>query len=54
MIADGVGGWNNQGIDPSKFSRFLAKRFSMINLELVKPFIKIKRYLSEILEKWCK
>ena len=23
IIADGVGGWNNQGIDPSKYSRFL-------------------------------
>lgn len=23
VVADGVGGWNNQGIDPSKYSRFL-------------------------------
>ena len=22
-VADGVGGWNNYGIDPSKYSRFL-------------------------------
>ena len=23
VVADGVGGWNNQGVDPSKYSRFL-------------------------------
>jgi protein phosphatase PTC7 len=23
VVADGVGGWNAQGVDPSKYSRFL-------------------------------
>jgi len=23
IVADGVGGWNNYGIDPSKYSRYL-------------------------------
>jgi len=26
-IADGVGGWNNQGVDPSKYSRFLCTAY---------------------------
>lgn len=30
-IADGVGGWNNQGIDPSKYSRFLCEAYVLIN-----------------------
>lgn len=25
IVADGVGGWNNQGIDPGLYSKFLCK-----------------------------
>lgn len=27
VISDGVGGWNNRGIDPSKYSRFLCEKY---------------------------
>jgi len=26
MVADGVGGWNDSGVDPGKFSKFLCKK----------------------------
>eukprot|EP00352_Strombidinopsis_acuminata_P001575 CAMPEP_0176377882 /NCGR_PEP_ID=MMETSP0126-20121128/29210_1 /TAXON_ID=141414 ORGANISM="Strombidinopsis acuminatum, Strain SPMC142" /NCGR_SAMPLE_ID=MMETSP0126 /ASSEMBLY_ACC=CAM_ASM_000229 /LENGTH=59 /DNA_ID=CAMNT_0017739919 /DNA_START=141 /DNA_END=320 /DNA_ORIENTATION=+ len=26
MVADGVGGWNDSGVDPAKFSKYLCKR----------------------------
>eukprot|EP00351_Strombidinopsis_sp_SopsisLIS2011_P000587 CAMPEP_0116879564 /NCGR_PEP_ID=MMETSP0463-20121206/11376_1 /TAXON_ID=181622 /ORGANISM="Strombidinopsis sp, Strain SopsisLIS2011" /LENGTH=100 /DNA_ID=CAMNT_0004529035 /DNA_START=229 /DNA_END=531 /DNA_ORIENTATION=- len=26
MVADGVGGWNDSGVDPAKFSKFLCKK----------------------------
>lgn len=26
-VADGVGGWNSHGIDPSKYSRFLCEAY---------------------------
>lgn len=27
-VADGVGGWNNQGVDPSLYSRTLCAKYS--------------------------
>jgi serine/threonine protein phosphatase PrpC len=30
VVADGVGGWEREGIDPSGFSRQLAKKLEMI------------------------
>lgn len=30
VVADGVGGWNNQGIDPSKYSRFLCAVYNIL------------------------
>jgi len=34
VIADGVGGWNEFGIDPSKYSRFLCASLFFVYLEL--------------------
>jgi protein phosphatase PTC7 len=28
-VADGVGGWNNQGVDPSLYSRALCAKYSI-------------------------
>lgn len=32
IVADGVGGWNNQGIDPGLYSKFLCKELSLFNV----------------------
>lgn len=42
VVADGVGGWNNHGIDPSKYSRFLCTAYISCNIEHKNTFSKIQ------------
>mgnify|MGYP001808067746 CR=1 FL=1 len=28
-VADGVGGWNNHGVDPSKYSKTLCEKYNL-------------------------
>jgi protein phosphatase PTC7 len=35
-VADGVGGWNNRGIDPSKYSRELCRQYELIYFSIQK------------------
>ncbi len=30
VVADGVGGWNNHGIDPGLYSKFLCAEFQSV------------------------
>lgn len=45
VISDGVGGWNEQGIDPSKYSKFLCSKYYNVNLELVNFIEKMKIFI---------
>ena len=45
MVADGVGGWTNRGVDPGKYAKFLCKQAAILFME--KPGSTLKEILTE-------
>ena len=45
MVADGVGGWTNRGVDPGKYAKFLCKQAALLFME--KPQKTLQEILTE-------
>ena len=46
VVADGVGGWNYEGVDPSLYSRFLCSAYLLLQIEPKSIIKKIHNFIK--------